>query len=303
MPKYRVLVVDDKRAVLDSIRDNVGVSMDHYNHKYDVELFFLKVEVIKSEDDYKISDETISNLNELCREPFNLLLLDFGYIMNGLNIGDEIDRLQIIFPEKNQKQLLEQVLINPSHIVKQIATYPTNKIKNIQKNFQFHNGPIYVYTYIPRRFEEHYTSADVRKNVAKRLFKKAFKVSVIDTRLELFNNTQFDNIHEQYRDYYSYIIAKYLSVIIQNEILNYIIIQKEKTEMKYRKIKENSRLKLLAAMLLSILSGFLIPTIWDLFKNTALSVIVITAFSLFVAVAFLTIFLKKIENENNKLLK
>jgi|AntAceMinimDraft_17_1070374.scaffolds.fasta_scaffold03212_5 hypothetical protein len=300
MKKFRVLVVDDKKAVIDSIRDRIDYNFTIGNEKYVVELSCLEVEVIKKDDDtYEFSKKTIVDLYDLCLKPFHLLLLDFGFVQKGIKTDVEIFRLKEIKPNKTLRELIDEVVLNPSHLVKQCFKEP-KYFKRINKNFIEHSGALYLYTYIPNQFEEDYTSVDVRKNVTNEHFPKA-KIKVIDTRKELFNNRQFDNKHD--KDYYPFLITKFLSKIIQHEMSETIINQTEQIRSKYRQIKKNNKLKMLSIILLSLISGVLLPTIIDSVKNGTYTFIIVFTFSLAVIISFLTLIIKNLEQKNDKLTK
>lgn len=300
MKKFRVLVVDDKKAVIDSIRDRIDYNFTIGNEKYSVELSCLEVEVIKKDiDKYEFSEKTLVDLYDLCYKPFDLLLLDFGFVQKGIKTNIEVLRLKEINPNKTLRELIDEVVLNPSHLVKQCYKEP-KYFKRINKNFLEHTGSLYLYTYIPNQFEEDYTSVDVRKNVTNEHFPKA-KIKVIDTRKELFNNRQFDNKHDE--DYYPFLITKFISKIIQHEISESIISQTELIRIKYGQIKKNNKLKMLSAIILSLTSGVFIPTIIDSAKNGTYTFIIVFTISLALIIAFLTIIIKNLEQKNEKLAK
>ncbi|PKP35420.1 MAG: hypothetical protein CVU00_02370 [Bacteroidetes bacterium HGW-Bacteroidetes-17] len=301
MKKFRVLVVDDKKDVLKSIRDRIDYNVLIGDEIFNVELSCLDVEVIKDDDDNcKFSNKTFVELHDLCLKPFHLLLLDFGFVQKGIKTDDEILKLKEIKPEKTLRELIDEVVLNPSHLVKQCYQEP-KYINRIKKIFIEHNGPLYLYTYIPNKFEEAYTSVDVRKNVTNEHFPIA-KINVIDTRKELFNNDQFDYIHDEEKEYYPFLISKFLSKIIQLEISKSIIDQTKLIRTKYIKIRKNNKLKMMSAIMLSLITGVLTPTIMDSIINESYISIVVFTISIALIISFLSIIIKRLEQRNDKLL-
>ena len=208
------------------------------NEEYRVDLLLLHVDVIGEENEYQISLKTFEKLYEYCEKPFNLILADFGFVKQGINTLEELDRLKKLNPKCSVRELIDRIILNPSHIVNENIKHP-QFYKIIEKQFINFKGNLYVYTYIPSKIEREYTSSDVRRNVTNKHFPSA-KILLIDTRKELFNNSKFDGKHDG--EYYPFLIAKYLSKIIHYEIAELII--RKNSEVKYQllKLKRNNRI-------------------------------------------------------------
>lgn len=299
MKNFRVLVVDDKKNVLDSIKDRIDRIIKFGNEDCNIEIVCLEVEIHEQGGNYQISETTITELYNLCEEPYDLLLLDFGFVKRGLNTVDEIKRIKGLSDEKTIREIIDKVVLNPSHLVSQSFIFP-KYFKRINKTFIEHEGPIFIYTYIPNQFEQDYTSADVRRNVTNEQFPKA-KITVIDTRKELFNNGQFDSKHDS--EFYPFIISKFLSKIIHIELLESIVIRTESIKKKYYNYRKFSRLKILSALLLSILTGVLIPIIIETFNKGNILNLIMFGITIVLITAFVTYIIFNLEKQEDEVLK
>lgn len=256
---FRVLVVDDKKAVLDAMKDWIEYNYQLADEDFKIELLLLHVEVIESNDKYLISPKTYEKLNEYCHSPFHLLLADFGFVKQGINTIDELERLKEINSQNTIRELIDRIVLNPSHIVNEAVHY--HKLyKKIKKQFIDFKGNLHIYTYIPSKIEREYTSADVRRNVTNKHFPKA-NILLIDARKELFNNSKFDMKYDN--EFYPFLIAKYLSKIIHIEIAEFLLKQTKDLRKKALRIQKNNRIITLSAILPSILAGVFIPSLFS----------------------------------------
>ncbi|MHB9011347.1 MAG: hypothetical protein ACYC49_03875 [Ignavibacteriaceae bacterium] len=293
---FRVLVVDDKKPVLQSIKDRVETRTVISGDEYNIELLLLHVEVLDFSETYAISKETIKELAQLCNKPFDLMLLDFGFVKEGISVVKEIPRLKNIDPSKSNRQLLDQVVLNPAHLIK-FSEDHAEYSAIIEKNFTKHKGSLIIYTYIPRDFEKDYTSADVRKNISHEQFPKA-KIKIIDARKELFNDDKFDKIHDEEKEYYPFLIAKYLSKVIQLEIAEKTIEKDKETITDLKKIKRNDRIITISTMVTSLITGFLIPGLSDSLQKGDYKVAFILFITMSMTVIIFTIGSKVLEKFN-----
>jgi hypothetical protein len=256
---YRVLIVDDKQPVLNAAKDWIERKYTVGGEEITVELFRLCVEVIDSESGYKISDGTLGLLNEYCNSSFNLILIDFGFVKKEIKTADEINRLHQDNPQKSIRELIDKIVLNPTHIVDD-ALKSTKYSKNIKKNFIDYCGNLYIYTYIPSQLERDYTCTDVRNNVTNLKFPKA-KIKIIDTRKELFNDFQFEMKYDS--EYYPFLISKFLSKIIQIEIAESLLRNNVDIKQKFEKIRKSNRLLAISIILPSIIAGIFIPSLFS----------------------------------------
>lgn len=255
---FRILIVDDKKPVLEAMKDWIEHNYRVAKEDFRIELLLLHVEVIGKEDEYQISTKTYEKLYEFCEKPFNLVLADFGFVKQGINTIDELDRLKELNPKCSVRELIDRIILNPSHIVNQSTQY--HKLyKKIKKQFVDFNGNLYVYTYIPSKIEREYTSADVRKNVTNKHFPNA-NILLIDARKELFNNSKFDMKHDN--EFYPFLIAKYLSKIIHIEIAELLIRKNSEFKNQFLQFKKNNRILAITTILPSIFAGVFIPSLF-----------------------------------------
>ena len=293
--KFRVLIVDDKQTVLDATKDLNGNKIEICGTKYIIDLIRLKVEIVGTQNDYRISESTLDLLNQYCKFSFDLILIDFGYTKQGQNTVEEFIKLQ----KENQdlsnkdhlsnKELLDKIVLNPSHIVEAISSNK-EKLKNSVKNFINHENNVHVYTYIPNIFEKIYTNVEVRKNITNQVFSKAPKINIIDSREELFNDVQFEKIHEREKEYYPFLITKFLSKIIQIEISEYLLKSNLHIKYKFEKIRKSNREISSSIIIPSIIAGIFIPLFLNSIEDgnyfiagsLLLSLIIIIAFSIVV---------------------
>jgi len=288
---FRVLVVDDKRPVLNAMQDWIEHELRIAEEKYKVELLRLHVEIVEENNKYEISSKTFENLNEFCQKPFNLMLLDFGFHKQGVNAVDELYRMKELNPQKSIRELIDQIILNPSHIVSQSVNHH-KFYKKIKKNFIDFSGSLYVYTYLPSKIEREYTPADVRRNVTNKQFPKA-SIEVIDARKELFNNTKFDSKYDD--EFYPFIISKFISKIIHIEIAKLLLNQTEELRMKARRIQKNNKIIALSAILPSVIAGVFIPSLFSSFEKGDYTIAFAFLMTLVVIVFVLTIVPKILE--------
>ncbi|SPD73388.1 hypothetical protein PITCH_A1820017 [uncultured Desulfobacterium sp.] len=255
---FRILVVDDKKPVLEAMKDWIEHNYNVANEDYRIELLLLHVDVLGEENEYQISVKTFEKLNEYCQKPFNLILADFGFVKQGINTIEELDRLKVLNPKCSVRELIDRIILNPSHIVNDCIRHP-KYYKRIKKQFVDFKGNLYVYTYIPSKIEREYTSADVRKNVTNKHFPSA-NILLIDARKELFNNSKFDGKHDG--EYYPFLISKYLSKIIHIEIAELTIRKINEVKDQFVKLKRNNRIVTITTILPSIIAGVFIPSLF-----------------------------------------
>ncbi len=260
---FRILIVDDKIPVLEAMKDWIEHSYQVANEDYKIELLLLHVDVVGEENGYQVSFQTFEKLYEYCQQPFNLILADFGFVKQGIKTIEELDRLKELNPKCSVRELIDRIILNPSHIVNECIKHP-KFYKRIKKQFVDFKGNLYIYTYIPSQIELDYTSADVRKNVTNKHFPAA-NILLIDARKELFNNSKFDRQYDS--EYYPFLIAKYLSKVIHYEIAESIIIKNSEIKNQLLKLKRHNKIVAITTILPSIIAGVFIPMLYASFKN------------------------------------
>lgn len=238
---YRILIVDDKLDVLDKIKDLIKPTFKLLDDVWKIEIFTLHVEVIvDSAGNYSIKKEVFTKLGEISKKPFDLLFLDFGYRKSG-DVSNLLETIKQQFGESFSFADLEKYVLNPRNLVEdglKVLNQKHNKnyFSSFNNNFVNHKKNIYIYTYIPSEWRRYVQNTTIRENITKRTFPKAKNIELIDTRKEIFNDTEFDNIFKNNKRYYSFIISKFLEQIIHLEISKESILKS-----RFIKVKRTSR--------------------------------------------------------------
>lgn len=256
---FRVLVVDDKKPVLDAMRDWIESEYQIADEEFKIELLRLHVNVIKNNGQYEFTSQLFEELYSFCNKSFDLIFLDFGFVQQGVKALDELEKSKIEHPNKTVRELIDMIILNPSHIVAQSERYP-KLYKKIKKYFIDYSNNLYIYTYLPSKIEQEYTSADVRKNITDKQFPKA-KIKIIDTRKELFNNSKFDGKYDA--EFYPFLISKFLSKIIKLEISEFLLNDTKEVRRKAKQIKKNDKIIALSIIVPSIIAGIFIPSLFS----------------------------------------
>ena len=213
MNKYRVLVVDDKESVLNRIKYEIKPKLVIDDDTWNIKIIPLHVKVNGSDEDekYSIDENTILELGDYSKKPYDLILLDFGFKKEGSKI---LDTLRERYKDNLNIDKLEGKILNPNDLIKtciEIGAKKHNKelISNINKNFILHRSKILIYTYIHPALKKYVPSSGVRENITSDLFPAASSIELLDTRVELFNDDEFNEKYDE--RFYSYLIAKYLN--------------------------------------------------------------------------------------------
>jgi hypothetical protein len=298
---FRILVVDDKKPVLQAIGDWIKPTFLVSDEEYKIELLKLAVNVVNDHNGYVISEETIANLYNYCDKPFQLILLDFGFVKAGLKAVDEIFRLYSLRTDKTLRQLVDEVVLNPSHLASQCSD-ESRYFKKLERNFINHRGKLIIYTYIPGKIEAEYTCADVRKNVTNKNFPNA-DIQVIDTRKELFNNSMFDKIYSDEKEYYPFLISKYLSKIIHIEIAESLLKDTQQIRVNLKRYRRNNQIITISTLIASLITGIFIPSIVSSIEKGDYITTVAFLIMLLMIIIIVTVGSKLLEKYNDKLLK
>lgn len=297
--EYRVLIVDDKKDCLE-MTDIISRSYKDWN----IEINPVHIQVEKIDDDnYSIAMESISEIANLSVQPFDLILLDFGYRHKDLE-------LMTIFEKcRDSKYNFKKYMLDPHTLVTQGRKYlDNNSFQNFNKNFVCFNKNIHVYTYNPTIAREFMPDVD---NYCTNRVQTAFEAATIkvhDTRRELFNDIKFEEVKKNNEDYYYFILAKYLENLIRLEISNNII-DKEISDKTYIKIKRSSTVTVIGSLvllcsLLGACTQFFGGLIVELFqKRDLLTAFVFFFFTLIIIILGGRLVLYVIENILPKLLK
>ncbi len=267
MDKFRVLIVDDKEIVLETLKNNIKTKFNAGVDRYDIELLLLHVNVIgdDTKEEYQISDTTIKQLIEYSKEPFDLILLDFGFRMSDSNI---IDRIVKRYGNQLNLKSLDGKLLNPNDLVKETIEYARKKMgrtsfNNLNANLINHKNKIILYTYTPPSLKYFFPSSQLRESITTGLFPQASEINVIDTRALFFNDEQFVNKYDE--KFYSYMVSVYLQKIIDCEMWESLL--KKAKYIKISKTTKSVGLIVLFAGIYGAITEFLVDIIINLFNS------------------------------------
>lgn len=234
MEKYRVLIVDDKLDCLNMAKAIIN------NRPYKgrmIQIVTSHIRVEKSNNDcYRIKKESITEIAQLSTQPFDLLLLDFGYIEKGVVLKDlTLDEF-------------EKRVLNPSILVNQGLEYlkkeaDENLCKCFYDNFVSFSKNICIYTFVSEDNRKNFPiGGDIEGycfNKAKDAFEHAANITVKDTRKEIFNGPLFEEIKTNKEEYYNFILNQYLELLIFLDIADKEIDAVNKKYKEAIKQKEN----------------------------------------------------------------
>lgn len=236
--KYRVLIVDDKLNVLENAKELIRPEFNLLNERWNIEIETLHVKVNgdDTEEKYFIEEQTFLNLGKVSDKPFDLLLLDFGFRKPDSDIFEKIKKR---YGDNFGFSELEGFIFNPRNLVEEgLKVLNRKHLKKgflaFQNNFVNHKGTIFIYTFIPEKWRKYVQNSTLRENITKRTFPNAKSIELIDTRKEIFNDTEFESLKSE--RYYSFIISKFLEQVVQLEIAKESI-----SKAKYIKVQRTSK--------------------------------------------------------------
>jgi hypothetical protein len=266
--KYRVLIVDDKKEALDTDETSINTTYHSSDSVWNIEINTVHINVVNQDNQdnqdnqYHIDENSINQLAQLAENPFDLLLLDFGYRTV------DVDYIYSLMKDGFSLEIFEKHILNPKRLTEEgNKLLSTQKVYNsFYKNFVKHKGNIIVYTYNSEKDRKIFPKISTYcYKVVKAAFTHAANITVIDTRKEIFNGTKFESIKSENEPYYYFILAKYKEQLIRIEIA-----KKEISIAKYIKIKKTTKiigLITLFGLLIGAGSEFFGSLIVDLFKN------------------------------------
>lgn len=290
---FSVLVIDDNKEVLRRLHDVVKQAQEYDGRRWKVILYTLYVEIIPKEDKYQISQDTITKLSELLQNDIDLILLDYGYRNKDFTLHKLLDR----FGEEPSLELLKGFLFTAPDLKSRSDELDLKEVgHNLDALFSY-TGKIIVYTYGHPKFAHLEHTPAIKENLVKNLFFHADEVLVLDTRMILFNGNEFDEAKYD-RLYYSFLVAKYLDLVIHNELLQFILSRK-----KYLSLRRTVKIVgIIAAVGISVgvISEFLGSMIVEFIEKGQSSAalfafIVAVLFVLFVSFGIVKMYEKKID--------
>jgi len=239
MKKFRILLIDDTREVLDNLRSIIQrtISVESSSNlivSADVTVDILHIvmeELPGGNGIYQIADQTIDNLAMLCHEKFDFIISDFAFIGDkgkNENLRKELLDQKRKVNEDDLKGWVLHLRDIRSKVDGLVATNP-EKYNFINANF-FENGNIiHVYSNSPEPFASLFDSYEFprRRHEVETVFKNAKKVEFILMHDEFSINADIDNVFSNVADrkrFYSLLLSKRLNSLIETIILKSLVI-------------------------------------------------------------------------------
>jgi len=219
-PKFRVLLLDDKENHLNIIKDALHLTTYQVFDKiWTIEIEAVNIIVVKKEDKtFDFDASCIQKIEKASIEPFDLLILDIGYLHKDLKIEEH---LRPIFEENELEYRSNQKwkqfgALSPDNLV----LVEIHENSNFKKNFVGHENSIFGYTYIRHGQEKLFYDEEGCLKMLNKSFRNAAlnnNIKLEGTRKKLFyNSPEFEGINEKL--YYPYILSQYLEKLIHIEI-------------------------------------------------------------------------------------
>jgi hypothetical protein len=196
--KFVVVVIDDKPDVCERIEKRVrrGPTPGQVDLNVPIEVSCVTVDTRRAEAAEKLGSawtfapSVFQQLLKAATSRPDLLIVDYVYV----------DRLL----SQELKKLAREGSLDPASLKGRILTpedlrkwvegnvaAPADQRHKIIKNIFHARCPLYLHTHTPQGFSAVVGSVDERLGVARRVFPQS-RISVIDTRRELFNEEEFD---------------------------------------------------------------------------------------------------------------
>jgi len=225
--KIRILILDDISAHLNKIEDVLkSTTYQVSNKNWKIEIIAIKVVVVEQGGKFSFDTNCIKEIEQASCNPFDLLLLDIGYRHEDLKIDQHLQPMYEKDPQNYYSRTWKSKgCLSPDDLVM------ASKNSNFKKKFVGHKNSIFGYTYIPSGKEHLFYTVEKCKDLLTEAFPNA-RIEMKGTREELFRN--FPEVINE-KEFYPYILAKYLEKLIYIEIL-----KKEINNAKHLKIKRTS---------------------------------------------------------------
>ena len=181
--KLFILLLDDTKEVLDNLKANVQhfVDMGELNTFIEVTTVHIQTEKNETDSSYKIKNETIIDIANICSKKFDYIISDFAFI--GDKEENEKLRLQLIDQNREvcKSDLKAGTVLQCCDIKSNFEvmknSFIINKklINNFEQNFLGHKGDIIIYTYSPSPFSKYFKSTQkiIRINEIQEVFEES----------------------------------------------------------------------------------------------------------------------------------
>ncbi|MDC9723298.1 MAG: hypothetical protein PSN34_11110 [Urechidicola sp.] len=284
MKEFNVLVIDDKPKVLTAIKRECEQTLTVNNKQFRVNVETIKVDVEKVDGKFTIKNKTIKDIDKICRNPFDFILVDYAYA------NKESEKcMQDIIKEKGDSFTiddLDNMLLTIRDLVNKTRENKRSNSK-ISKLFLEYNRTVILYTRNPKKFVKYFPPTEIKQRTTDRVFPNA-KVIVINTSEQLFSR----NFEDKYDlAYYAYLVSKYLEKLVEIEIY-----KKEFTHYKKTILKKYPKLLYLISVIgitLGAISEYSGGLLIDFVQDKEYPAAIILFFSIVVLVIIGGVFLFK----------
>jgi hypothetical protein len=236
--EFRILLIDDNKEVLDNLQAIIQRPITVENSTQSivtalitVETLHVVLEQLVGGTEYQVTDSTIEKLAEICNKKFDFIFSDFAFI--GDISKNESLRNKLLAERRGVREDdLNGWFLQLKDIKKKvdnlILTEPV-KYKHINENFLMHSNIVHIYTFSPDPFSNYFDSYEMpkRKNEAQRVFSNA-KIEFILMHDEFSIKSNIEELFSNYSErkrYYSLLLSKRLTSLIETVILKYMVIK------------------------------------------------------------------------------
>lgn len=189
--KFRILLIDDNKEVLDRLKSIVqrDVQAGDFSIKIEVETLHVVLEQADA-NNYKVTDDTIKSLSYCCNEKFDYIFSDFGFI-GSIEKSNQL-RTKLLETEKRgviKSDFKGNVLqLSDIKTAFEQSKLPEVAINKISSNFFRHTGKILIYTNSPEPYKNYFESTEIaiRRNEVKDVFN------------EVVDDVHFILMHEEF---------------------------------------------------------------------------------------------------------
>jgi hypothetical protein len=218
MREFHILILDDDIKVIERLRDRISPRHLIVGTTWNVQIRSIHVNVT-ADSFTRFSKETLKQLVDVCSQPPNLILADFGY------------------PTQQQTQQFTDGTISSEQFMGKILTasdlvpavqkflednYPNDirRAKQIQAGLSDNPCKLFLYTFTFPQYKRALPSIDARVKRTQGSFRRSVVIP-IDTRVEFFDDEKYVDKHDL--DFYAYLLSGLLEYIIRQELLEHVL--------------------------------------------------------------------------------
>jgi hypothetical protein len=246
--KYRVLLLDDTREVLELLQATLeqDIQVESFLVKVEVVTLHVTLEALPGGTDYQITAETLKNLGDLCGEGFDFIFSDFSFI------GDSHRNEELRATLLREKRGVEQndirgFVLHLKDIQSKFERMRDNdelqyEIRElINRNFIHHSGRILIYTNSPAPFNNYFDTRQmpIRKNEVRGVFKDARSVEFFMMHDEFSITPELEHAlgdSTRRKTYFSALLSKRIESLIKEAVLKDMVSAQSK--LRFRNTKK-----------------------------------------------------------------